>query len=98
MKLDQTEIYADGAEIMFSHNLTKLKFYSVVDVSENNGEIQTEEELKVQIAIPTLSLLRLCAGFLHQIKTDEKEVIAMIDSNKEEIIKTLEKFTLNNSL
>ena len=31
--------------------------------------------MKVQIAIPTLTLLKLCAGFLTQVKTDEKGIV-----------------------
>ena len=30
--------------------------------------LKTEKELKVQIAIPTLTLLKLCAGFLTKVK------------------------------
>ena len=58
---------------------------------------KTEEELKVQIAIPTLTLLKLCARFLTQVKTDEKGIINTIDSHKEEIIKTLANLTLKES-
>jgi hypothetical protein len=97
MKADNLEIYADGAGLMVGPTISKLSFYSVVDISENNGEKETEKELKVQIAIPTFTLLKLCAGFLTQVKTDEKGIVDTIDSHKEEIIKTLANVTLKES-
>lgn len=56
-----------------------------------------EEELKVQIAIPTITLLKVCARFLKQVKTDELEIISVIDSHKEEILKTLADLGLQES-
>ncbi|MBE9250547.1 hypothetical protein IQ226_15630 [Dolichospermum sp. LEGE 00240] len=97
MKADNLEIYADGAGLMVRPTISKLSFYSVVDISENHGQKETEEELKVQIVIPTLTLLKLCARFLTQVKTDEKGIINTIDSHKEEIIKTLANLTLKES-
>ncbi|TAE59186.1 MAG: hypothetical protein EAZ87_10505 [Nostocales cyanobacterium] len=96
MKSKHLEIYADGAGIMVGSTVSKLNFYSVVDISEDNDEKQIEE-LKVQIAIPTITLLKVCAKFLKQIKTDEQEIISIIDSNKEEIIKTLASLSLQDS-
>ena len=46
MKADNLEIYADGAGLMVGPTISKLSFYSVVDISENNGQKETEEELK----------------------------------------------------
>ncbi|GCL36001.1 MAG: hypothetical protein ACKO9I_01765 [Sphaerospermopsis kisseleviana] len=96
MKSKHLEIYADGAGIMVGSTVSKLNFYSVVDISEDNNEKQIEE-LKVQIAIPTVTLLKVCARFLQQVKTDELEIISVIDSHKEEIIKTLASLTLQES-
>jgi hypothetical protein len=97
MKSKHLEIYADGAGIMVGSTISKLNFYSVVDISEDNDEKKIEEELKVQIAIPTITLLKVCARFLKQVKTDELEIISVIDSHKEEILKTLADLGLQES-
>ncbi|WP_255512639.1 hypothetical protein [Sphaerospermopsis sp. LEGE 08334] len=38
MKSKHLEIYADGAGIMVGSTISKLNFYSVVDISEDNDE------------------------------------------------------------
>ncbi len=94
MKSDILEIYADGAELLLGSSLSKLNFYSVVDVNESDGIKQTDKKLKVQIAIPTISLLGLCAKVLTNTKSDEKEIIDMIDNDKKEFIKILGKLSI----
>jgi hypothetical protein len=98
MSSDTPEIYADGADLMFGTYISKLNFYSVVATEKNDdqkGELSTE--LKVQIAIPTSSILKLCTSILKQFKADEKEIIAMIDNEKEEFINILQELTINIS-
>lgn len=97
MKSDVLEIYADGAGVMLDPTISKLNFYSIVDSSDNNPENQLQEETKVQIAIPTITFLKLCASFLTQVKNNKQGILKTIDHHKEEMIDILENIDLDYS-
>jgi hypothetical protein len=94
------DIFVDGVAIaMAGPSMSKLDFFVVRDIKQEEGQAEPIEirEVSLSIKIPTLQLVEFLTGFLGGVVNNKDALAKAIEDQKRAIISNLNKVRIDAS-